>query len=71
MAKTLIELLGDDQRRTELARRARAHGEAMSWPSVGATYQDLFAEVVERHEARPLPRVGRRCRRPASTTCAP
>jgi glycosyltransferase involved in cell wall biosynthesis len=59
MAKTLIELLGDDQRRTELARRARAHGEAMSWPSVGATYQDLFTEVVERHEARPLPRVAR------------
>jgi hypothetical protein len=42
----------------------------MSWPAVGATYQELFAEVIERHEARPLPPVRRRSRPPASTTCA-
>ena len=59
MAETLTALLGDDERRAELARRSRAHGEAMSWPAVGAAYQELFAEVIARHEARPLPLVRR------------
>ena len=59
MGKTLSALLADDERRAEMGRRARAHGEAMSWPAVGATYSDLFAEVIARHEARPLPSVPR------------
>lgn len=55
MGATLGALLGDDQRLDGLRERARAHGQAMSWPVVGAAYRELFEEVVARHEARPLP----------------
>ena len=35
--------------------RARAHGRSMTWPAVGRAYQELFTEVIARHEARALP----------------
>lgn len=55
MGATVVALLDDDQRRAAMVERARAHGAAMTWPAVGASYLSLFREVVGRHEQRPRP----------------
>ena len=57
MAQVLGELLGDAGRRAAMRERAREHGRSMTWPAVGLAYQQLFAEVVARHEARRAPEV--------------
>jgi hypothetical protein len=54
MGATLAALLGDDARRAAMRERARAHGRSMTWPAVGRAYQELFTEVIARHEARAL-----------------
>ena len=54
MATVLTDLLTDDARRDGLRERAREHGRSMTWPAVGRAYLALFAEVVARHEARPV-----------------
>ena len=54
LGTVLTALLGDEERLQGLRERAREHGRAMSWPAVGAAYHELFAQVVARHEARPL-----------------
>ena len=54
MATILTDLLADGARRDQMRERARVHGRSMTWPAVGRAYQALFAEVVARHEARPV-----------------
>ena len=42
----LTRLLGDHALRGEIGRRAYAYSRSMVWPTVGAKYQALFAQVV-------------------------
>jgi len=50
MGAALTELLGDDDLRRELQRRALEHGRLMSWPAVALAYDTVFAEVIAEHE---------------------
>ncbi len=52
LAAALTALLDDPGRRAEIEARARAYGEGMRWPSVGAAYADLFGAALR---ARALP----------------
>ncbi|CAM3579292.1 Glycosyltransferase subfamily 4-like N-terminal domain-containing protein [Deinococcus saxicola] len=45
LAGALCGLLDDPARRRTMEKRARAYGEQMRWPSVGAAYADLFDEA--------------------------
>ena len=46
LAGALDRVLGDDELRTRLGRRAYAHSREMVWPAVGARYQRAFERVA-------------------------
>ena len=46
--RAIIDLLGDDAKRTATGRRAYAFSRRMVWSSVGAAYLDLFEQVRAR-----------------------
>lgn len=55
VARTVIDLIGDDARRTAMCARAAAYGVNMSWSSVGAGYADTFVRVRREHDRRLRP----------------
>jgi glycosyltransferase involved in cell wall biosynthesis len=46
LATTIVELLNDPERRTEIGRRAWEHTRPMVWPRVGAAYATLFEQAA-------------------------
>ncbi len=52
IAAAVTELLGDDDQRAELERRASAFGKAMTWPVVASAYVQSFQRAVVEHRAR-------------------
>ncbi len=46
LGAALNEILGDDDLRASLGRRAHAHSRGMVWSAVGADYADLFERIV-------------------------
>ncbi len=55
-AKALNEVLGDDERRAALGRRAYEYSRDMVWSSVGAEYNRLFRRVAATpHVPQPAP----------------
>ncbi|WP_168734780.1 glycosyltransferase family 4 protein [Deinococcus sp. KSM4-11] len=45
LTAALLGLLDDPQRRAALEARARAYGQGMTWPAIGAQYLQVFAET--------------------------
>ena len=60
LAEALVALLGDPEGRAAIAKRAYAYGRHMTWPTVGAEYLDVFADVASGAAPRDRrrPRVG-------------
>jgi len=54
LAASITSLLGDEERRAAMQRRAFDHGRQMTWPAVAQAYEDLFVEVIASHERRPV-----------------
>jgi len=52
IARAANELLGDDERRLALGRRAAAYGRDMRWPAVARAYVDSFARAHIGHARR-------------------
>jgi glycosyltransferase involved in cell wall biosynthesis len=46
LARALNRVLGDDELRASLGRRAYAHSRQMVWPAVGARYRTVFERAV-------------------------
>lgn len=55
IAAEVSGLLGDDQRRAELERRAGAFGKAMAWPVVASAYVQTFKRAAVEHRGRAKP----------------
>jgi glycosyltransferase involved in cell wall biosynthesis len=52
IAREVIHLLGDDERRLALRERAEAHGRSMGWPTVARSYLASFASACDDHSRR-------------------
>jgi glycosyltransferase involved in cell wall biosynthesis len=52
IAAAVTDLLGDDDRRAELERRAGAFGKTMTWPVVASAYIQAFQRAAVEHRAR-------------------
>ena len=48
LARALNRVLGDDELRTSLGRRAYVHSRQMVWPAVGARYRTVFERAVSK-----------------------
>jgi hypothetical protein len=48
LAVALDDVLGDDELRARLGRRAYAYSRDMVWPAVGARYRTVFERVVDK-----------------------
>lgn len=55
IANEVISLLGDDEKKSELERRACAFGKAMTWPVVANAYIQTFQRASVEHRARVKP----------------
>ncbi len=53
MGTAMSRLLGDDEQRHELQRRALEHGRRMSWSAVAGAYDEVFADAIAGHERKP------------------
>jgi glycosyltransferase involved in cell wall biosynthesis len=49
LARELIELLDDDEKRLALGQRAAAYGQDMGWPRVAASYMEVFQRAKHDH----------------------
>jgi len=52
IAREVMSLLGNDEKRLELCRRAEAHGMDMKWPTVAHRYRETFEQASIEHAAR-------------------
>jgi glycosyltransferase involved in cell wall biosynthesis len=52
IAKEIVGLLDDPEKRLELRSRAAAHGRAMLWPAVAQSYLRTFERARDEHEQR-------------------
>jgi glycosyltransferase involved in cell wall biosynthesis len=49
IAKTVIKLWGDENRKKQLKEKAYNYGRFMTWPSVALQHLDFFAETIKKH----------------------
>ena len=47
LSDILIDLLGNPEKRLEIRRKAREHGHKITWPKIGAIYNDVVQTVVD------------------------
>jgi glycosyltransferase involved in cell wall biosynthesis len=52
IAREVIDLLGNDEKRLDLSRRAAAHGLSMRWPAVAQSYMQTFERARTDHADR-------------------
>lgn len=52
VAREVIDLISDDDRRSAMCHRAAAHGAGMTWPAVAGRYVDSFARAIADHTHR-------------------
>jgi glycosyltransferase involved in cell wall biosynthesis len=52
IAREVIGLLGNEEKRLDLCRRAEEHGRSMSWPVVARRYVETFERAAVDHAAR-------------------
>jgi glycosyltransferase involved in cell wall biosynthesis len=52
IAREVIDLLLDDEKRLELSTRAEAYGRAMRWPAVARSYMETFERARSGHRER-------------------
>jgi glycosyltransferase involved in cell wall biosynthesis len=48
LARAILDLVRDPERRAAMAQRSRARGEQLDAPSTVATIEDVYREVVAR-----------------------
>ncbi len=49
IAKKVIEVWGNTEKRKKIQRKAYEYGRFMTWPSVALQHLDFFSEVIKRH----------------------
>ena len=52
IAKAVIDLFKNDDKRKEMQRKAYEYGRFMTWSNVALQHLDFFAEVIKKHETK-------------------
>jgi glycosyltransferase involved in cell wall biosynthesis len=58
LARTAVDLLGDDAKRMAMRRKAAEFGRTMAWPVVAGGYLQTFQKAIRERAARPAPDAG-------------